>query len=86
MGVSIPPAPKGADIQDVFERMDGFRNPQTDTSKTTETSHTLLLAFACVMSAAGCMLLIISLVVFCSPSAPLSGLVIEICNNVFKGA
>lgn len=86
MEVSRPPTSKGTNVQDVLDRMDGFRNLEDGTSESTGSSSTSLLVLSCVISAAGCMLLLLSIVVFCCPSAPLSSLVIDVCNSVFKGA
>ena len=85
MDVSKPPAPKGASVQDVFERMDSFRNPKNDAPEPVAKQRSIILVLSCVCSATGCALLIISIVVFCAPSAPLSCLVADFCNSVFKG-
>lgn len=86
MDAPIPPAPRGAKVQDVFERMDGFRNPKIDAPEPAAKRRSIILVLSCVFSAAGCALLIVSIMVFCAPSAPLSCLVADFCNSVFKGA
>ncbi len=86
MNVSVPPAQKGPNAKDVLERMDGFRNQKIDAPEPASARRTPLLAFSCVFSFVGCVLLVVAIVVFCLPAAPLSCAVVDICNDLFKGA